>query len=620
MFNRLPSLNKTLHKSLDTFYRFPFVLITAIAGTAIAIWLTELPWEERADYIHLSRIVYVCVLGIPLFISVKTLTESLRLSNLFKRFSGAVAALLLVAYYFTLPGEFTELQGHESFIRYSLYLLAFHFFVSFAPFLNNSSVNEFWAYNRILFYRILTSLLFTTVLYLGLVVAILSATHLLGFNFSDNIYYKLWLFLIGVFNTWFFLAGIPDPLQPDPEKMKYPGGLKIFVQYILIPLVVVYIAILYLYIGKIVIEWQWPTGWVANLVLSFSIAGIFAILLLHPIRNDEQNRWINLFSKSFYAALIPLVGLLALSIWRRVSEYGITVNRYFVMVLAIWLACIVIYFLVSRAKNIKVIPISLFLIALATSFGPWGAFDVSVNSQLNQFETVLDRNDRIDENLQVISSGDEISFEDRRQLSSIVNYLIRLRGVDELQPFFSQALEDILQDGDESVYSLSDQDAEKVVELMGFAYVPEWQLEEPAPSPNAISLFNTENQPILISGYDLYIESISFSRTTEERHLQTFGAGPEEWTVSFDFESNRLRVSNEYLGIEVETSLESFVDELSQQHDGGQRNQPILPPDRRSLLFENSDAKVMAVFRSISTQPHKDRLWSFRTDLYIRVK
>jgi hypothetical protein len=43
----------------------------------------------------------------------------------------------------------------------------------------------------------------------------------------------------------------------------------------------------------------------------------------------ETNEWIRTFTKRFFFALFPLIVLLILAVGRRVSEYGVTENRYF---------------------------------------------------------------------------------------------------------------------------------------------------------------------------------------------------------------------------------------------------------------------------------------------------
>ena len=75
---------------------------------------------------------------------------------------------------------------------------------------------------------------------------------------------------------------------------------QFFTQFILIPLLIIYVVILYFYCAKIVINWQLPRGWVSYLVLAYSIVGIFALLLVHPLKELKLKSWIVIFSKLFY--------------------------------------------------------------------------------------------------------------------------------------------------------------------------------------------------------------------------------------------------------------------------------------------------------------------------------
>jgi hypothetical protein len=115
---------------------------------------------------------------------------------------------------------------------------------------------------------------------------------------------------------------------------------------------------------KIILSSNWPKGWVSYLVIGFSTAGILALLLVWPLQSNDRFKWIKAYVKYFFMALFPLILMLAFAIYIRVKDYGITENRYFIMVLALWLFVNAIYFLLSTVKNIKVIPMSLFFVAL----------------------------------------------------------------------------------------------------------------------------------------------------------------------------------------------------------------------------------------------------------------
>lgn len=457
---KLPSLENLYNEASVTLKRFPFVLLSSFLGAGIMIYLIGLDYMEEENYKHLYSAVMACALGIPLFLSLTLHGEINRWGKPAIYAVQGIFLIVLIGYYISLPRELTS----TDMIRFALFVLTLHLLVSLAPFILRNEVNGFWHYNEIFFIRFLTAVLYSGVLFGGLAIAIVSFDQLFDMNIDDEIYPQLFFFIAGVFNTWFFLAGVPVNIEKLNEAVFYPKGLKIFTQYVLLPLVTVYLLILYLYMGKIILEWNWPIGWVSNLVLGFSITGIFSILLIYPVRNREGNKWINTFSRLFYIALFPLIILLLLAILRRIDEYGITENRYFVFILALWLTGIALYFTFSRSKNIKIIPATLCIIAFLSSFGPWGAFSVSINSQVNRLEDLLVSNNIL-VNGKIVKAEtvpeDTITY----RVSSILYYLKERDALHELQPWFSYNFA-----GFYNTDSLKNREEEILMQEMGLTY------------------------------------------------------------------------------------------------------------------------------------------------------
>jgi hypothetical protein len=130
--------------------------------------------------------------------------------------------------------------------------------------------------------------------------------------------------------------------------------------------------------------------------------------------------------------------MLILAIWKRISQYGITENRYFLAVLSVWLAAIAIYFTFSRVKNIKAIPATLCIVAFATSFGPWGAYSVSERSQVQRLEKLLVSNEILVDGL-VDQAVGSVSLDDRREISAILRYIVETHGPAPIAPWFGDA-------------------------------------------------------------------------------------------------------------------------------------------------------------------------------------
>ena len=174
---------------------------------------------------------------------------------------------------------------------------------------------------------------------------------LFDFNFNDRYYLETFYFLSIFGSSFIFLLFNEKGLLQLEKDGTYPVILKFFTQYILIPLLIIYAVILYFYSAKILLNWELPRGWVSYLILAYSVVGILALLLVHPLKQESTASWVRVFSRIFYFTLIPLLVLLFTAIFTRILEYGYTEPRYFVLLLAIWLTSVVFYFIFTNFIN-----------------------------------------------------------------------------------------------------------------------------------------------------------------------------------------------------------------------------------------------------------------------------
>jgi Domain of unknown function (DUF4153) len=471
---RLPSLDQVTLAALRTLRRFPFAIVNAIIGSAAAVAIIDWSGDRTDLWPILNNIFVASTLGIALFTTAVIVGERFRWPALRILLGQSFAAVLLVLYWETLPSDIYAppfLYG----IRHWLLIFGVHMLAAVAPFVRKGEINGFWQYNKSLFLRFLTAALFSGVLWAGLSIALAAVDNLFAMHIRGERYAELWVLIAGIFNTWFFLSGVPENLDELDKDASYPRGLKIFTQYVLLPLVVVYVLILYAYITKIIVEWDWPKGWVANLILGFSVTGLFSLLLVYPIRERMENVWMKRFARAYYMAEIPLVVVLMLAAWRRVEEYGITENRFLVVVLGFWLAGLVLYFLASKSASIKVIPSSLCALAFLFSFGPWGAFQVSEHSQIRRLEALLGDAGVLQQG-KAARTSKAVKFEQAREISSIVRYVYQVHGLSVIQPWFDVRLDTLASAGAKEYRAASGEAKPKaLVDLMGIDYVQEWQ-------------------------------------------------------------------------------------------------------------------------------------------------
>lgn len=420
-------------KSLDlirqdaraTLRRFPLAILSSVIGSLAMVVLLNLQHYPKSEYESLWKLAMVSTLGITLFLSLSLFSEVKRHDE--RKAAGMQACgLALLALYFV--SLFKDLKGID-FYTFFLINVDLHLLVAIAPFLFERNLTKaFWQYNKSLFIRIGVSVIYSATIYIGVVIAIVSLDKLFNLNIKGEIYGQIWFIVAGIFNTWFFLGGVPQDIAGLETREDYPKGLRIFTQFILIPLVILYYSILYLYMAKIIVTWTLPVGWLSSLIIGASLLGILTLLLVYPLRDRSEFGWIKSYAKNFYIALFPLVILMGVAIFRRIFDYGITVERYFVLLFTIWLLYISVKFTFRPNTDIRLIPTSMCLLIVMATFGPLSAVQVSSKSQMVRLEGYLARNGYFSEGkLQKVKR--KVPFKDNAEISSIVGYLYRTHGL-----------------------------------------------------------------------------------------------------------------------------------------------------------------------------------------------
>ncbi|MBD3403273.1 DUF4153 domain-containing protein [candidate division GN15 bacterium] len=523
---RFPSYDHVLRAAGGTARRFPFMLLSALAGAAAAIIAVEHQTGEFAQL--LQRLLLTAALGLPLFFALTVWAERQTWSSSARLAVQAAGVVLLVGYYLSLPADPFSPVMHI--VRFLLLAIGLHFLVAFVPYMGGDQINGFWHYNKALFLRFLTAALYSAVLFVGLVIALAALDYLFGVDIPEDRYIQLWILMAGVFNTWFFLAGVPDDLAGLNQAEQYPKGLKVFTQFVLLPLVALYFVILIAYELKIVVTWDWPKGWVSQLVLWYSVVGILSLLLLYPLRTLAENRWVRLFITWFFRALAPLVIMLYFAILTRIGDYGFTENRYFVLAMAIGLTIVMIYFIVSRTKDIRIIPMVLCALAILSAFGPWSAFSVAESSQQGRLHGYINQYNLLD---RAATGESDVPFEDRREISSIVRYLGEWHGAEAFRPFLDDSTLASLDTV--ATYAM----AEAITRSFGVAFVPNWRRAEEG---EWFSLMVRRQQGLSVAGYDYLVDITGLPVARD--------------TMTYQFADHSLYVSHDSATATLALSLE----------------------------------------------------------------
>jgi hypothetical protein len=551
--------------TIKVFRRFPFPAGACLAAsgllTAATLFADEHLWQNSIPFI------FPLILSAPLFTAFRLFRDE-RGQRYNKGLIGNIFILILMAgYSFYLMNDYSDHQTIES-IRFAALMSAAVLTIPCAPFIGvKKDLAASYAIDIGMIVSV--SLVFAAVIYGGIAAALLIFRTLFDISFPSSVLKIAFISVVGVIAPIQFLAALPKK-RNEAEKVFYPKPLLILIRRILLPLVLCYLAIIYLYFAKAIITVSWPEGTAAILILIFSGVGIFLLFAVSPIES-EGDRWVSRYARYLYRSLIPLLPLLYVAIGRRVFDYGITARRYFVILMALWLTGITIYWILSRRKRHFVIPASLVICAFLSVVGPWDAFNVSKMSQSLRLNILLKRNGFIENGI-IVKGGKDRKIEDKGAIVETIRYLYDVYGSESLKIFDKPVR-------DSGVTQI-------LTEGLGMP-LQYWYAGD-----EIVSLFSDRQElsTVNITGYQYFTDSRSISRAGGIY----FGDGARIELLN----SDRMVISNRFLSETIDL-LQSAgsLPEVKKSIQAGKKQVPI----RAMIVEKNTKAgKIMIVFDSLS--------------------
>lgn len=332
---------------------------------------------------------------------------------------------------------------------------------------------------------------YTLVMLIGILFIVFTTQTLFDLNFNTYIYLDI---LNGVFFFYgipFYISGLID-VDKEYGPMDFAKVYKSLINYLIIPLISIYTLILYVYLGKIVLTRVWPKGLVSNLVLWYSIFTLFILILIDSFEEDIPTRFRQVFSKLD----IPILMMMFISIGIRINQYGITENRYFIVIGGIWVLLSMGYYSLNKERDLRVFPALLILSIVISSYGPISAFSLAKRSQNKRLEGILASNDMIEDGRLVASSKPD--RESQYEISNIIDYFQNNHGLDEVA---------VLDEGTK---------IEDLDDILGFSYNPNnYYIEDMDYKYYSVSV-DRRSEPLEIGAYDYLFELYSWENQNKD--------------------------------------------------------------------------------------------------------
>ncbi len=549
MFKKLIPAVKNLAIILFTsLKRFPEAISLTTAVVVIHIFLYHLDRSLANDTLrdNLIRISMVLALGVPLLLSLKLLFQRRpSLPNMLKIALYLGVGIGLALYYFGWLKNMTMVPLS----RYTAFTLAFYLVFLIIPYFFKRENFELYCVQLLTSFAV--TYFYAVVLYLGLA-AILFTISKLFLVQMGRVYFDIWLIVTGIFAPAYFLADVPE-MKKEFQVAGYPRVLKILFLYIVVPLLIAYSVILYAYFAKIIITRSWPEGIVSHLVLWFLLISSVIIFFIYPLRISVK--WVAGFLSHFPKLILPLLAMMFVAMSIRIQNYGITENRYFVLIAGFWVTGIVLYYLFSKKVRNIVLPISLALIAALSVTGPWSSYSISKLSQNNRFASILKKYEMIRDN-SIVKPDRQLSKEAKAEIVSILSYFDRYHDLSELkylpQGFtfnqmekffgFKMAKEDLNFRNYKSYFNY-EFPGNRPIKIEGFDYfvnIPHTDISKTVPGEDIKITYTLETDilKVMIQGKEIYSQKVS-NLVTPLLNKET---SPEKTGLVFTDETDRIKV------------------------------------------------------------------------------
>ena len=414
------ALNKIYKGIYRSVKRFPeAIFISALLTLLLILEAHDISFlKEEA----LLRTIMTLAALFLLSIDTKLISEQLRFEK--KTILGLDAATILIGIllYSFIPGEPTL----SFIIPYITSMIVMAILFTLIPYIKKTENYGFYVlYTGI---GAVVSIFYSEILFAGLSGIMFSLKSLFDIPIYDEIYLDIMLLSIGLFGVTYFLGNLKGK-ETRLEENDFFVFIRILLSYIVIPLLYVYTCILYAYFLRMLIMFEWPSGILAHLVLWYGMLAFFVYLVIDIL--DFKNIWLRKYQENFPKFfLLPNIMMLV-SLWIRIKDYGITINRYFVLAVCIWFFSMIAVHLFRLKGERTYFAWCLVVIMAITVLGPISPYKATYNSQLNRLSEILVEEEMLVEG--AIVKNDGIGQENRERIRDIVKYLHRMEMLEQVE-------------------------------------------------------------------------------------------------------------------------------------------------------------------------------------------
>ncbi len=361
---KILGLAETVRRGIQ---RFPLTVVFAFALTVCA-----LIWEYKG-YNAISKDWRFFMIWYPATGIALSLSLSLWLEEHAGKSGYNIAAALI---HLVWIGVSVLLMRHIDTIHYAPYNFAVAALITaialslvVLSFLKDRTDVAFWNFSLRSVGAVATALVVSGIVCGGLELLIVAIDKLFGVFVSSHWYSNVAILCFCLLAPILVIQGIPGgTIKHDDEPILMPGLIENAVTKLFMPIAAAYLVTLYCYAAKILFTWQLPDGWVSWLVTASMAAMVILFMMVYPYidkASQSTSGWnrmaVRFITDRMPLLMLPLLLLMSIGIARRISDYGITILRVYLVAFNLWCYAVCIILIIKRRAGIMWIPVSLVL-------------------------------------------------------------------------------------------------------------------------------------------------------------------------------------------------------------------------------------------------------------------
>ena len=416
-----------LQQLLQSPRRFPVELALGVAFFIIAVWDSETSaWNDAARQYESAVNGDILWLFVPLM----TLTFWLHRVNRWA---------YIASFFLFLPLMALDLKPFLWTYGYAFtYLLAGILLIVGNKRLDN---RPFAAHALHVVTQLFFGLIISGILTLAVLAIVASFFYIFGIDEPKHLYQYIYQFI------WFVLA--PQVcctlIRQNEDEVSEPFKvLRLILNFILSPAVIIYTVILYTYFIKIVFEWDLPKGGVAWMVMGF----ITVALIGRVAQSILSQRYYDRFYSRFTLIAIPPLIMYWIGSVYRIRLYSFTESRFYLMVAGVLMTLFVLMLWKERTRRYQLMALIFGAAIILFTYIPGiSAKSIGLSCQQQRLAQLVSElkltdaktgklNDEIEDMRRI--RQDSLLCEQYKDVTSVIEYVRHEMGTDEFKKQYGE--------------------------------------------------------------------------------------------------------------------------------------------------------------------------------------